>query len=305
MNSNDAITPEQRVDVEKRRNLLASSSATSLPTLSQRLASLCSEQGNSSTQKKKRAPKKRKAAENEEEQVEEIQEEAPLALLLQRQQQPVQQWPASALRTVFDNVLLVAGENGFEFDVLRTLARTCKRFSQLYALSPSAPLPLIQRYVDAFMRERIVMRKFQIDDTPTKDSLEPYYHFQKEEEIAQGHLEPYTKTTYTLTAPSVRACWKGVQGVPNIVVSKVPGTPWFDTPDSSGTWERIKTKNWSIRNPLVRLVAMHAQTHAECCHAAAVHEWLETVKTWPLAKQRKPWSALTEWHDKPPTLVLQ
>lgn len=210
----------------------------------------------------------------------------------------------TAISTVFDAVLTQSRKDGCEFDTLCALALTCKSFAAIYALSAKASIALVKRYIDAYMRERVTVRKFEIENTPTKLSLEPYYQFREEKDEQQDEdtetERHWSRTTFTLTAPCISVCWKGIDGVPPVSLSRSPAAAWADHCDQSALWERVKTKNWSIRNPLVRLVAIHAQAHAACTHSYRINEWLKRVKKdWPLAKQRKPWKEHAQWHDRP------
>lgn len=209
---------------------------------------------------------------------------------------------------IFDAVLLQARKHGHEFDLLCALSRTCKSIASIYALSPSVSLDLSKRYIDAYMRERITVRKFEMENTPTKLSLEPYYQFreEKDEQLsswAGGETEEdrhWWRTTFTLTAPCISVCWKGIDGIPPVSVSRSCSAAWAEHCDESVQWERVKTKNWSIRNPLVRLAAIHAQAHASCKHAQRMSAWLAQIKkNWLLAKQRKAWKEHADWHENP------
>ena len=210
----------------------------------------------------------------------------------------------TAISTVFDAVLAQSRRDGCEFDTLCSLALTCKSFSAIYALSAGASVALVKRYIDAYMRERVTVRKFEIENTPTKLSLEPYYQFREEKDEQEDEdaekERHWSRTTFTLTAPCISVCWKGIECLPAVSVSRSPSAAWLEHCDQSALWERVKTKNWSIRNPLVRLVTMHAQAHSACTHSYRINEWLKRVKKdWPLAKQRKPWKAHSDWHDRP------
>lgn len=211
---------------------------------------------------------------------------------------PLNEWEDEPMQLLLEHYLARARRECREFDALRVLALTCKRLADMYALHSKAPVSLIVRYVDAFMREKVQRRKFEMDNTPTKASLEPYYQFERERDpdAPENHFP-----TCTLTAPAVRACWKGVKGVPMAVFSKAADASWHDRSSATeGDWDRIKTKTWSIRNPLTRLVSMYAQIHTECEHAPVVQAWVTRVKKeWPLAKQRKPWKDLIDWHERP------
>ena len=108
------------------------------------------------------------------------------------------------------------------------------------------------------------------------------------------------KTTFTLTAPCVEVCMKGIDGIPTVSFSCAPDSAWEENRDKSVKWERVKTKNWSIRNPLVRMAAIHAQAHASCIHSKRTREWLERIKKqWALAKQRKVWKTHENWYKHP------
>lgn len=213
-------------------------------------------------------------------------------------------------RQEIEEILSVARKEGREFDTLCALAEkdeSCEPFAGLYALTERASVRLAKRYIDAYMRERVTVRKFEMENTPTKRSLEPYYRFREEKEEPETWGEEGTegtahwcRTTFTLTAPCVRVCWAGIDGAPPVSRSRSGNAAWSEHCDQSVAWERIKTKNWSIRNPLVRMLSIHAQAHSSCTHARQVEEWLQAAKkNWPLAKQRKVWKEHSEWHEHP------
>lgn len=293
MSEQDGVTPEQPVNVAERRSLYqnSSNSESSSSSLLKRFSSLTSEED--------KQPNKRVKMLSSE--VEEIEEEENKK---EKTGQKITSWSEKDFTTVFEPILEIAAQNGFEFDLLCKLAKSCKALAALFALSPKCSTAIIRRYVDAFMREKVTVRKFELDNTPTKESLEPFYHFEEERDGTGSEPGDWIRKTFTLTAPCVNCCLKDVEGIPNVLVSKEASQPWKNNVNVSSQFERVKTKNWAIRNPLVRLVAIYCQSHTGCSHANQVHEWLETVKQWPLAKQRKPWNELTAWHDHPPTLAL-
>lgn len=336
----DQFLVPERTSAKKRKSDACSSTSSNTFSASSFSASSASSSALTARAKRSKMQKKRvdankqkgRVAEKEVEEIEDVDEKRICdAEIVRRFGTELQAWPEEALATVVEGVLHVAREYGFEFEAMCTMAMLCKSVSRLLALSPaSASVQLVQRYADAFFRERVTIRKFEIDQTPTKQSLEPYYQFAEEfrrggfgaergagEESLAGDdhqnnaeagensfFSSHSRSTFTLTAPCVHQCLKGVKGIPAFALSKNPLFPWRQNVDTSSEWERVKTKNWEIRNPLFRLVSIYAQSHATCVHAARFHEWVARVKTWSLARERKPWAELREWHDKPPTLRI-
>lgn len=180
---------------------------------------------------------------------------------------------------------------------LLSVASMCSALADRYLLRVDASADTIMLYMRAFLREHIALRKFDdMDNTPTRDCLRPYYRF--------AHESPFTvlgdshRYVCTLVAPAIRQCYKGVGGVPPTTRSYAPEATYAQQRDIQFDWVRIRTKHWQIKQPLTRMVAMYAQRHEVCAHAAAVRAWLARVRAHG-SRSRKMWQKYADELDRP------
>lgn len=163
-----------------------------------------------------------------------------------------------------------------------------------WALGPNASPHTVMLYVRTFFRQYVHLRKFDdIDNTPTRDALRPYYRFAHEHPLLD--LDHPSRSVCTLVAPAIRQCYQGIVGVPSTTRSYDADAPYGAQCDVQYDWARVRTKHWQIKNPLARVLAIVGQRHEACVHSAHVRAWSARLRAY--SRSRKVWEAFADqWH---------